>query len=136
MLPIVVVVYGSAAPNLTARLPYAVPPSLVYQRPPCLYLRGDHGRMVPDMAAPTESLEVVGVIMSGSGFPVPVMYFEPAIPAAPLAPPPVPIKHGPAEPRPSVSRHPRLPPSPIPWHDGSAFIGVGRPRGRYMDAAR
>ena len=47
MLPIVVVVYGSAAPNLTAyRLPYSVPPRLVYQRPPCRYGRGDGRRVL------------------------------------------------------------------------------------------
>ena len=57
--------------------------------------------MVPDMAAPAESLEVVvGVIR---GIAVPVMYFEPAIPAAPLAAPAVPIEDEAAERGPSVS---------------------------------
>ena len=57
--------------------------------------------MVPDMAAPAESLEVVvGVIR---GVAVDVVNLQPAIPAAPLAAPIVTIEHEPAERGPSVS---------------------------------
>ena len=38
--------HGSAAPNLTARLPYSVPPRLVYQHPPRGYARSDGRRVL------------------------------------------------------------------------------------------
>ena len=63
--------------------------------------------MVPDMAAPAESPEVVGVVIRGVA--VDVVTLKPAISAAPLALPPVAIEHEPAEPRPPMRLHTRFP---------------------------